>query len=101
MKSTIIFWLALSSPVYAQTTSWTNTFGLHTVSTCVANGETWEELGATCHADKIFRQRLDANSVIGTSGVTVTNTPPPKCPEGYSLVYTGRAMCARDLIEPQ
>lgn len=34
-------------------------------------------------------------------GGAVTSGRALKCPDGYSMVYTGRPMCARDLREPE
>lgn len=41
------------------------------------------------------------NGNILWSGNVVTSMSSPKCPEGYSLVDAGRAMCAKELVEPQ
>lgn len=45
----------------------------------------------------------DCKSVMGCSGVTISNTPMPKCPDGYSLILRdmGKPACARDIIDPQ
>lgn len=62
MKPLLILAL-LAAPASAQT-AWTNPAGAHTVSTCTSGTETWEELGETCHADKMFRRDPDGRSNI-------------------------------------
>jgi hypothetical protein len=52
---TLLILAILTCPASAQTVWSTTGPGLHTVSTCEANGEKWEELGATCHSDPTFR----------------------------------------------
>lgn len=103
MGSGVAGWLLLlialyafaTKPAHAQT-AWTNATGLNTTSTCSANGETWEEMGTVCHADKIFRQL----SVSAVSSL-VTSSSMPKCPDGYLPVLrsSGSPACARDIID--
>lgn len=100
MKALVIL-LAISAPVSAQTTAWTSTSGQKNYSNCCANGECWMERGDVCHSNSTEREHV----LIGADGrmTTITNTPMPKCPEGYQLVLrgAGQPACARDVINPQ
>jgi hypothetical protein len=94
MKTLLIF-LLLSVPASAQTI-WTSTTTGY--SNCCAEGACWMERGSMCHSNPNDRV---SPSAIGSGIVTVTNSPAPKCEDGWSLVSDGsRPMCARDLKEP-
>lgn len=71
LKNLLTLLIAFSSPAVAQTV-WTNSAGLHTVSTCSANGETWEELGEMCHYEKIFRLSPSSNIASMTTSMIST-----------------------------
>lgn len=45
----------------------------------------------------------ELGTIVGPPGVTVTGTPMPKCPTGYSLILRspGNPACARDIIDPE
>ncbi len=93
MKTLATLLLLLATPASAQTV-WSNSTGLKTTSTCTADGETWEELGTTCHADSNVLSIT--NSIAGHLF---------SCPDGYELILrnggAGRAACARDIIDAQ
>jgi hypothetical protein len=89
--------LLITSPAFGQAV-WTAPPGsMGTTATCSMYGEVWEELGMTCHSDKQFRVKPLS---VGITPVT----DPPKCPEGYSLIWrtpVGNFGCARDIIDPE
>jgi hypothetical protein len=99
-KFLIIALIGLSQGANAQGAVWSSATGLSTISACEAYGETWQELGTVCHSDKMFRLSPTMPSIVGGN---ITNSPAPKCPEGYSLILRdlGRPACARDIIDAQ
>jgi hypothetical protein len=94
---TVIILLALTAAANAQTvggcTVGNTAWAPSTEKTCSDAGGTFYPQFATFQNQGV---------VIG-SGATVTNTPAPKCPEGYQLVLRGpgQPACARDVIDPQ
>lgn len=91
----------MTSAAAAQTwVTTTSIFGSQSSSVaCTYGDEAWQEVGPYCHFDKRLRV-LAPNTLVGSTG-TAISTHAPQCPDGYMLVYTGRPMCARDLIEPK
>lgn len=53
----ILCLMVVATPMRAETIM-TDSTGLSTVSTCIANGETWQEQGTSCHSDKMFRRSV-------------------------------------------
>lgn len=95
--------LALAAPASAAETTWTTTQPGY--SNCCADGSCWMEHGSLCHSNPTDRVPLSlgGNGIITGMGTSITNTPTPKCPDGYSLVLrsSGSPACARDIIDPQ
>lgn len=58
-----------------------------------------------CMMDDLLNRNpvVPETSIMGPPGVTITNTPMPKCPDSYQLVLrgSGQPACARDVIDPQ
>lgn len=93
----------LPSIALAQGVTWSSTTGKMDYTSCCANGACWFESGMICHSDPADRHELFLKpgvNVTATGPTWITAAPPPKCPDGYSLVDAGRPMCAKELIEP-
>jgi len=77
-------------------------------------------LGSTCATAQKFDFVCDVNgcsprpyyeTIVGpitgpvvaipSDGVFITNSPQPKCPDGWSLVMASKPMCAHELKEPE
>jgi len=102
----LVFLLALSSSAMAQE--------LSSAGTCVSQDGSvaWTSTEAGCRRDGGVFHPLVVGSwsppITGTvtgmnSSVFITNSPSPKCPDGYSSIFrsTGSPACARDIIDPQ
>jgi hypothetical protein len=99
----ILALLFMCSAASAQTT-WTTTIPSD-ASSCCANGSCWMERGNICHSYPAARNEImiQGNGMIASTNATTTNTPQPKCEEGWTLVadLALRPMCARQLKEPR
>lgn len=73
---------------------------------CLENGIWWPSRapGLCVTADKAKGAQTFPPPGLGgvvTGATVMANSATPRCPEGWSLVYTGRPMCARELREPE
>lgn len=71
---------------------------------CISGNIQFPARGNTCFSEdmRFGYPILGTATTAISSGVTITHTKQPKCAGGWSLVDTGsRAMCARELREPE